>query len=197
MSDMSVPETAIKDSIKNTYLEYLKSFVMPYSGKSIPNPDPTYNVLFKVMHQTDFYWILERDANRAEDAYNLREMFLQRNGIHYMTRNELGMDGPASFLEMLIALCQRVEKDITYDQYSARDLFWSIIANLKFTWFFDGNISDKDVNYAKGAMAVVMDRMYGKNGAGGMFPLKSSTRDQTKVEIWYQVNAWLIENNII
>ena len=191
------PEKDIREVTQESYFKYLVDLVMPHTSRELAELHASYTILFRVMHKTDFYWTMERDANRVEDAYTLREAFLQQLALSHMTRNELGMDGPVSFFEMLIALCQRVEKDITYDQYSARDLFWSIIANLGFTWFYDGNISDEEVNYAKVAMATVMDRSYGRDGKGGMFPLKSSARDQTKVEIWYQANAWLIEKNII
>lgn len=197
-----------RDLVRSRYFDYLESLVMPVPdairnplkhATDVVAPDNTYRILFRVLFETEFYWTLERDSNRAGDAYAMREAFIKERLPEFadMSYNELGMDGPITFLEMVIALCQRVERDITYNQYSARDLFWSIMANLKLIWFFDGNIADEDVNYTKGALTTVMDREYGRNGDGGMFPLKSSAKDQRTVEIWYQANAWLVENNII
>ena len=40
-------------------------------------------------------------------------------------------------------------------------------------------------------LETVIWRNYQANGHGGLFPLKNAKRDQTKVEIWYQLAAYL------
>ena len=41
---------------------------------------------------------------------------------------------------------------------------------------------------------MICARTYGRNGYGGLFPLHKATSDQTKVEIWYQMAAYLSEH---
>jgi hypothetical protein len=38
-------------------------------------------------------------------------------------------------------------------------------------------------------------RTYRPNGQGGFFPLKNPQEDQTKIEIWYQLNEYVMEIN--
>jgi hypothetical protein len=40
----------------------------------------------------------------------------------------------------------------------------------------------------------LVERTYQKNGKGGLFPLKQPAKDQRRVEIWYQMAAYLNEN---
>ena len=41
----------------------------------------------------------------------------------------------------------------------------------------------------------VNGRMFSRDGSGGLFPLRRFDRDQRSVEIWYQMQAWLMENS--
>ena len=43
------------------------------------------------------------------------------------------------------------------------------------------------------AMAAIIWRTYDSNGYGGLFPLRNPREDQRKVELWYQLNAYLLE----
>jgi len=40
----------------------------------------------------------------------------------------------------------------------------------------------------------VILRRYSKTGKGGLFPLKHPKKDQTEVEIWYQMQQYVMEN---
>jgi hypothetical protein len=48
------------------------------------------------------------------------------------------------------------------------------------------------LNYKK--LAVLNKREYFPSGKGGLFPLENPREDQTKVEIWYQMHAYVMEN---
>lgn len=41
----------------------------------------------------------------------------------------------------------------------------------------------------------VIWRQYDSNGNGGFFPLRDTVIDQRDVELWYQANAYVIEND--
>lgn len=40
----------------------------------------------------------------------------------------------------------------------------------------------------------LMFRTYGPDGKGGFFPLSHPKEDQTKIEIWYQMSAYINEH---
>lgn len=40
-------------------------------------------------------------------------------------------------------------------------------------------------------------RRYSTDGSGGLFPLSRPAEDQRQVEIWLQMNAWLIEGSTV
>ena len=48
--------------------------------------------------------------------------------------------------------------------------------------------------YVDNVLNIMIERKYNRKGEGGLFPLKSTKRDQRKVELWYQLNNYLIEN---
>jgi hypothetical protein len=42
-------------------------------------------------------------------------------------------------------------------------------------------------------MDTVIYRKYDPDGSGGFFPLTRSDDDQTRIELWYQMNAYIEE----
>jgi hypothetical protein len=83
------------------------------------------------------------------------------------------------------------EGDKTYAEY----YFWKLIENLGLSkctddkWYtINGDFFVEDAVYR------VNDRLIGADGSGGLFPLRQPSRDQRGVEIWYQMQAWLLEN---
>ena len=44
------------------------------------------------------------------------------------------------------------------------------------------------------ALEAVITRSYYSDGQGGLFPLMDPSSDQRKTEIWYQMAAYLLEN---
>lgn len=130
--------------------------------------------------------LIPNDANRIVDGIGLRERYCDR----YRVKDENRIfENSCSVLELLIGLSIRME-----DQFGIKDRvswFWEIIGNLKFTSFEDDSYSYKDVEKAINKLLM---RRYRKNGEGGLFPLLYPSEDQRKIEIWYQMNAYLNEN---
>jgi hypothetical protein len=60
--------------------------------------------------------------------------------------------------------------------------------------FDDGNFDTMDDSEVMKILDRIIERTYQRNGVGGLFPLKRDKKDQRKVELWYQMNAYLIEN---
>ena len=145
---------------------------------------------FEVMHQlfrTEYYWSVPNDDNRGADGLKLRERYGYPE-----------VESECSLLEMLLGLAVRCHEEIMYDpskDYKQEDWFWMMLTNLGLNRMRDISFGDAWVeNDVTGICDVFMDREYARNGRGGLFPLKAPREDQTKVEIWYQLSAYLLEN---
>jgi len=143
------------------------------------------------MHHKAFDWFVPNDDNRAEDGRELRWEFLNENGL---AGDDLWMDLDCSFLEMLIGLSRRV----AFESYgSPGEWFRRILENLEFIDYTDrgfNSISALDVDRT---LERINNRTYDRNGHGGIFPLHHAAEDQRKVEIWYQMSAYLLSNGYV
>jgi hypothetical protein len=134
------------------------------------------------------------DDNRAFEGKELRCKFCEEYGFDY-DYEQFNM--AASMLELIIALAYRCE-GIMIDQQdnaSMRDWFWRLLENAGLDRFTD------DAYYVLHGPTMVdqilnsiIHRTYKRNGKGGLFPLKFAEKDQRKVELWYQMSTYLIEN---
>lgn len=156
-----------------------------------------HTIILRELFMRDFYAVLPRDDNRAEDGLELRLYFFEET-----KGNGVGMpSGACKVLEMLIALALRCERDIMHDEdFGDRTSkwFWMMIDNLGFTGFTDDQmyINSTISNLFEEKLEIFLDRKYTKKGVGGLFPLKKTKNDQRKVEIWYQMNEFLMENDL-
>ena len=149
----------------------------------IINPAPngrSYEFLIRKLYFTAFISKVERDENRLLDGMNLRDIY----GIY--------VDAPCSILEMMIALAGRFDGNPGFDSDQARHNFWILIDNLGLNRFDDNG----HFVYTKvyDILQTFVAREYDFDGKGGLFPLKNPKMDQTKVEIWDQMQEWQIEN---
>lgn len=144
--------------------------------------------LFKQMHETIFVAIVPYDENRVADARDLRYEFLAE------AEDEQGdldwMRSPCSMLELFMILSRQLAFEM---DDPVVPWFWHLIETLDLEQFNDREYDD----HAQEAIARTLDRViwrqYEPNGHGGLFPLRNPERDQRKVELWYQLNAYLLE----
>lgn len=166
--------------VDNAYYDWLMCEIEYDQG------DIVYDNVFNLMFNTEFRWTVANDDNRAADGIQLRYMFMEEEGW-----NTEPLEGePCNVLEMLIALAKRMEDDIMWDGEEDRSSiwFWDMINNLEFARLPESEF-EKRINE-------MLDRTYEQNGYGGLFPLRKwSGIDQRKVEIWYQAQSYLMENN--
>lgn len=168
---------------------YLKWLYKQVANVRLKNPSRTYWFLLRQLYKKEFVWIIPNDDNRLEDGRDLRERFVEEEGLYDV--DPLWMDMGCSMLELLVALarCLHFEEE-------SRDVgewFWELIHNLKLRV-----CTDKEPLQEK-AIDKILDnviwRTYRSNGNGGLFPLQHAKCDQRDVELWYQLNAYLLENN--
>jgi len=152
------------------------------------NRSKTYWTLLRLLHKKEFTWSkkIEKDGNRAEDGRNLRTEFLRETKTRVTEPGWLELG--CSMLELLVALAWKLEFEGGGKQ---ADWFWVLIDNLGLMECTDANPPEEDI--IDHILTKVIQRDYAPNGAGGLFPLKDPQQDQREVELWYQLNAYLLE----
>ena len=149
----------------------------------------SYWKLFRQLQATIFVSIVPHDENRIADAKELRYEFLAD------AEDEQGdldwIRSPCSMLELLVILSRvaAFEMDDRVDVW-----FWHFVEEvLDFGQFDDRNFNSHSQEEIDSTLNRVIWRQYEPDGHGGLFPLRSSARDQRDVELWYQLNAYLVE----
>lgn len=178
------------DRILNEYFEWMIRLVCDgkYSRRL------SWRKLFRLLHETEFIYILEMDGNRADDGMDLRYRFAYESGYDERMIDDVFADQPCSLLEMMVALAQRCEEHITDDPDSG---------NRTGKWFFEmieslGLMDMDDERFDKVVSADIlvrfMRREYLPDGRGGLFTISNSGHDMRSAEIWYQMMWYLNEN---
>lgn len=159
--------------------------------------DTSYYILAKDLFRKEFVSLVEHDENRAYDGIELREECGEE--LEYPLYEHMS-DTECNLLEMLIGLARRIDFE-TSDPYDdgrgdrTSYWFWEMIDNLGLMAYDDESYVELEGQiYVDSILDALIDRRYCPNGTGGLFPLRYPEEDQTKVEIWYQMCAYLAEN---
>lgn len=170
-------------TLDESYFTWLYSLVADVRTRKGPR---TYWNLLRKLFCIEFAWVVARDDNRAEDGRELRFEWAQ------LENSEIDPDWATlgcSFLEMLIGLARRL--DFQTEQ-GVEYWFWHLIGNMGLlghndrSRFLEEDIEDR--------INAIMFRTYDPDGNGGLFPLRQTDRDQRQVEIWYQLNEYLLQD---
>lgn len=146
----------------------------------------TYWRLARLCYKKEFVWTVPHDDNRAEDGKDLRSEFYGDKRLEGV--DEAWMNMGCSMLEMFVSLARAA--DFEYEK-NPRVWFWEMMNNCRLSQFADNeSFSDEQVD---AILEKLIWRTYQPDGRGGLFPLESPDRDQRKVEIWYQLQAYLLE----
>lgn len=179
--------SAPDDVIMDEYFEWLTY---------VSNIGKDYSMLAEILHERTFYSIVHNDENRGEDGKVLRKIFEQETLFDdYSCLADRG----CSMLEMLIGLAIRMET-ILEDPYEGDRTvrwFWEILDNLGLSKYTNYELKyHNKLTEVQEIIDNLLERRYSRSGKGGLFPLKNAKKDQRKVEIWYQLSAYLLENYI-
>lgn len=142
--------------------------------------------LLRQLYVTEFVWFVPNDDNRVEDGRDLRSEFFEKKRI-----DEREVDWaylPCSMLEMLIALSRRIAFEA---EGKPSDWFWHMLKNVGLSGFTDASPGTYDE--IDTVVSCIIWRTYDPDGHGGLFPLDDAREDQRKVELLYQLSAYLYE----
>lgn len=152
--------------------------------------EKSYMSLCGQLYKIKFTWFVPNDDNRIQDGFDLRDEYLDEFDAELET-DMLFSD--CSVLELIIGVCNRISYE---SNLSVDDAFWELITNLKLEKYADNYYNENAYRQINKKIKTFIDRTYSSNGEGGLFPLKFNNEDQRKVEIWYQMSAYLIENDL-
>ena len=172
-------------TLDDQYLEWLYGLIGAVSNR---NPARSYWEMSKQLYSKEFIWFIPNDDNRVEDGIDLRYEFMDEKGLENVDPEWLGLG--CSMLEMLIALSRRA----AWDSYGEPgEWYWKLLENMEILKYTDAVYN----RYVQGEIDHVMDRIiqrtYNESGSGGIFPLRNAEHDQRKVELRYQLAAYLME----
>ena len=176
-----------QSTIINAYFEWMCSLVC---GKRFAH-DISFRKLLRHLHDTEFIYIISRDANRAGDGMDLRYRFAYEN--QDLLDAERYLSGPCSVLEMMVALAIRCEETIMDDPgvgNRTSQWFWNMITNLGLGAMDNDRYDGK---YVADILNRFMNREYDYDGRGGLFTIRRCAYDLREVEIWYQM-CWYLDS---
>lgn len=147
-----------------------------------------YQKLLHRLFEKEFYWSVDYDGNQADNGLHLRKLYSRETGC------VCDVDRGCTVLEVLISLCRKCEDDLMYDPDDGDRTgywFWIIMENLHLDVYDDGWYDPHAVDRI---LDIFLDRDYTRDGFGGPFPVYHHTQDLRDMDLWWQMNAWLVEN---
>lgn len=154
----------------------------------------SFHSLLMFLYNRDYIPACEMDECRASDGVNLRYRFATENDIPYVQIDAALHDVPCNMLEMLVALALRIEEHIMEDSSAGNRVgqwFWNMVVSLGMAAMDDNRFNADRAEYI---IERFERREYQANGAGGLFTLNHPTEDMRQIDIWYQLMAYLNEN---
>ena len=173
--------------MSNRHYDYFEWLLDKVRYKFVRTDD--YRLLLSYLFYREFTWLIPFDSNRAENGIGLRYEFETEHG--FCGRN---VDEPCSVLEMLIALARDWEHEITYDFHKgdrSAKWFWTMIDNLGLLNYPDFEFNEYEIEEI---IDVWLTRKFSKSGEGSIFPVKNWGSDQKQLEIWLQLQNYVLEN---
>lgn len=132
------------------------------------------------------------DVNRARDGIALRKRFISENEYFGDSELEIIQYEDCSWLEMLIALAERIDDQMMFDMNLGNRTdkwFWLIINQMDLSKFDEKNYVYDQI---KRKLNRFIRREYENDGKNGIFKCNCDVR---KIEIWYQMMEYFNEND--
>lgn len=177
---------AVNFDIKRAYFDHLVDKICDKKHQKVD-----YIPLLDLLHSMKFEWSIDMDENRVGDGLVLRKKWLQNEGIYeYLYEFD---DEKVSVLEVLIGIAERIEYDVgnMMDGDFTSERFWMLLRNLDIEKYDASNYKPLNI---KEKVRNWMARKYKKDGSGSIFPMKKCQKDMRTLQIWDQMNLYLMEN---
>jgi len=152
-----------------------------------------YRELAHILFTKEFVWLVPNDDNRVADGKDLRYEFLDKLDLRVPEEEDYWLDLGCSVLEVLVSLSRILEFETGR---TTEYWFMEMITNLGLKQYHDEaeDISERLINKI---LDEFIWRNYSHTGQGGLFPLLRPDEDQREVELWYQLNAYILERDYV
>lgn len=164
------------------YFEWLAQHVNP-------DEDPT---ILHELFDRDFYWSIPMDENRNDDGVYLRTLYTEQTN---RTIDIDLTDNISTVLEFLIALADRTDGATSHVQNVG---FWfhMFLHNMGLghpDYYMTHGVVDDE--YIDICVERLLSHQYSYNGTnGGLFVMDSPPKDLRRIEFWWQLQYWVLEN---
>jgi hypothetical protein len=175
----------MSEPLDESYLVWLYRQVADSNAK---DPSLTYWNLLRTLFKQEFVWVVPNDDNRLEDGKDLRLEFLRESHIDHADVDDDWIGLGCSVLELMVGLSRRLAFEADGEPYY---WFWRLMENIGLQRYSDSH--RLPIHHIEDVLERVIFRQYNYNGHGGFFPLKFAQEDQRNVELWYQLNAYVLE----
>jgi hypothetical protein len=156
------------------------------------NPNRSYWHLLRHLYSVPFTWHVSRDDNRCVDGQELRHEWIVMNNVEDADRSWLSLD--CSFLEMLVALARRTAFESSGEPV---DWFWKLMTTIGLRQYNDAHWTHRAERETYLTVDRIVNRKYAYDGEGGLFPLRHPRHDQRQVELWAQMQAYILEGGYL
>lgn len=180
---------ANSEPLDERYFEWLYAQVGIIRNR---NPERSHWLLCELMFKTEYDGWLPNDHNRASDGRELRYEFIEAFDLK---EDPNWLEIPCSIFEMLVGLSRRASFQSFDHNRTSYYWFWKMCDNLEIRKYTDERWNDGIAEAVSEVLSVLNSRAYESNGQGGLFPLRNPPSDQTQMELWYQLSAYLLEND--
>jgi hypothetical protein len=179
-----------EEPVRARYFRWLYSQVFPDQ-----DPGESYTDVCELMHEIPFNDSIPNDSNRTADGEELRDEFISLDeGIDLDAFTEMAGLGKASLFEILIGLAKRAEsvtEALKPDQW-----FRTFLGNLGLLKYPDDRYLPRHILRVNRILRTFNGRTFDPDGNGGIFPLAKPPVDQRKIELWFQMAAYINENQM-
>lgn len=173
----------VNEPLDEMYLKWLYRYV------AVENLSVTYWKLFRQLYRTEFFWFVSNDDARLEDGRRLRIDFLRDQGIEIEDVDPDWIQLGCSALELMVGLANRLEMQAGGEPHY---WFWKLVENIGLLPYHDG-VRRYPRQHIQDVLDTIIFRQYDRNGNGGFFPLQEPCENQTKVSLWRQLTAYVLE----
>lgn len=167
------------DTLDDHYVEWLYNLV-GRRAKNINHWD-----LLHAMNTYDFVMIVPNDDNRCKDGKEIRNEFIVETRAR---PTAFWRNSDCSVLEMLIGVSRHLAFEMDGE---VGGWFWHLVDNLGLSLYKDERFNARAVDQL---LERLVWRQYNYDGSGGIFPLKNPHEDQREVEVWFQMEAYILED---
>lgn len=164
------------------YYEYLLSLVRTSDEAALYLSN--HNGLLMRLFKQPFMSTIPMDSNRYEDGISLRYRYEEASGKLYEGEE------PCNMLEMLVALSVRIENDFMGDERGNTTGNWFMYM-INSLGFHEDPVTDENFYYI---LNNFYTHSYGSDGSGSgcLFYIPGFQGDLRPMEIWSQMNCWLM-----